>query len=94
MGKSAETLTSDPDHFRRVTSRRPACYSIKSFRYSHDLFCEAAGNAVLQEAAHRLAARQKARVVTMDIDRYGRTVGRIYVNGVDVNAELARSSHA
>ena len=27
-------------------------------------------------------------------DRYGRTVGRVYVNGRDVNAELVRSGYA
>lgn len=41
-----------------------------------------------------MAARQDARVVVMDIDRYGRTVGRVYVGSVDVNAELVRRGDA
>ncbi|MBO1081667.1 thermonuclease family protein [Roseomonas haemaphysalidis] len=47
-----------------------------------------------RQALGALAARQDARVVVMDVDRYGRTVGRVYVNGVDVNAELVRGGHA
>lgn len=30
----------------------------------------------------------------MDVDRYGRTVGRVYVDGTDVNAELVRQGYA
>jgi len=29
-----------------------------------------------------------------DVDRYGRIVGRIYINDVDVNAEMVRGGHA
>lgn len=32
--------------------------------------------------------------VEQTIDRYGRTVGRVYIGGLDVNAELVRGGHA
>ena len=35
-----------------------------------------------------------ARVVVQDTDRYGRTVGRVYVGGFDVNAEMVRRGAA
>ena len=33
---------------------------------------------------------KEARIVVHEIDRYGRTVGRVYVGNIDVNAELVR----
>ena len=39
-----------------------------------------------QQALTDLAYNQQARVVVQDTDRYGRTVGRVYVGGVDMNA--------
>jgi endonuclease YncB( thermonuclease family) len=47
-----------------------------------------------RQALSALAARQDARVVVQDIDRYGRTVGRVYVGALDVNAELVRRGDA
>ena len=41
-----------------------------------------------------LAYNQQARVVVQDTDRYGRTVGRVYVGAVDVNAELVKQGAA
>lgn len=41
-----------------------------------------------------LAYDKPARVVVQDTDRYGRTVGRVYVGGVDVNAEMIRQGAA
>ena len=35
-----------------------------------------------------LAFGKQARVVVQDTDRYGRTVGRVYVGNLDVNAEM------
>ena len=35
-----------------------------------------------------LAYNKQARVVVQDTDRYGRTVGRVYVGNLDVNAEM------
>ncbi|WP_379652263.1 thermonuclease family protein [Teichococcus aestuarii] len=43
-----------------------------------------------QQELSSLAGRKEARVVVEDIDRYGRTVGRLWVGAVDVNAELVR----
>ena len=43
-----------------------------------------------KQALSDLAFNQQARVVVQDTDRYGRTVGRVYVGGVDVNAELVK----
>jgi endonuclease YncB( thermonuclease family) len=37
---------------------------------------------------------QQARVVVQDIDRYGRTIGRVFVGGVDVNAALVEQGAA
>jgi endonuclease YncB( thermonuclease family) len=41
-----------------------------------------------------LAFGKQARVVVQDTDRYGRTVGRVYVGSVDVNAEMIRQGAA
>jgi micrococcal nuclease len=41
-----------------------------------------------------LAFNKIARVQVQDIDRYGRKVGRIFVDGVDVNAEMVRRGAA
>jgi hypothetical protein len=43
-----------------------------------------------KQALSDLAFNQQARVVVQDTDRYGRTVGRVYVGGVDVNAEMVK----
>ena len=40
-----------------------------------------------KEALSQLAFGKRARVVAVDRDRYGRTVGRVYVGDTDVNAE-------
>ena len=41
-----------------------------------------------------LAYNRPARVVVQDTDRYGRTVGRVYVGGLDVNAEMVKRGAA
>lgn len=41
-----------------------------------------------------LVARRAVRVVAQDTDRYGRTVGRVYVGSVDVSAEMVRRGAA
>ena len=41
-----------------------------------------------------LAFGKTVRVAVQDTDRYGRTVGRIYADGVDVNAEMVRQGAA
>ena len=47
-----------------------------------------------RQALAALAFGQQARIVETDRDRYGRTVGRVYVGGVDINAELVRQGAA
>jgi endonuclease YncB( thermonuclease family) len=47
-----------------------------------------------KEAFSELAFGKRARVVVVDRDRYGRTVGWVYVGDVDVNAELVRRGAA
>ena len=47
-----------------------------------------------QQALSDLAYNQQARVMVQDTDRYGRTVGRVYVGSVDVNAELVKQGAA
>ena len=41
-----------------------------------------------------LAFGKPARVVVQDTDKYGRTVGRVYVGNLDVNAEMIRQGAA
>lgn len=47
-----------------------------------------------QQALSDLAYNKQARVVVQDTDRYGRTVGRVYVGNVDVNAEMVKQGAA
>ena len=47
-----------------------------------------------QQTLSELAFNQQARVVVQDTDRYGRTVGRVYVGSLDVNAELVKQGVA
>jgi endonuclease YncB( thermonuclease family) len=47
-----------------------------------------------KEALSGLAYSKPVTVVTRGHDRYGRTLGRVYVNGRDVNAEMVRSGAA
>ena len=47
-----------------------------------------------RQALSNLAFGKEARVVVQDTDRYGRTVGRVYVGNTDVNAELVRQGAA
>ena len=47
-----------------------------------------------QQTLSDLAFNQQVRVVVQDTDRYGRTVGRVYVGSVDVNAEMIRQGAA
>ena len=46
------------------------------------------------QALSDLAFGKQARVVVQDTDRYGRTVGRVYVGGTDVNAEMVKQGAA
>jgi micrococcal nuclease len=41
-----------------------------------------------KQALSELAFGKQARVVEVTVDRYGQIVGRVYVDGVDVNREL------
>ena len=41
-----------------------------------------------------LIMNQAVRIVVQDIDRYGRSVGRVYVGNLDVNRELIRNGWA
>ncbi len=45
-------------------------------------------------ALSALAFGKQARVEVVDIDRYGRTVGEVLVDGIDVNREMVREGHA
>ena len=47
-----------------------------------------------KQALSDLAYNKDARVVVQDTDRYGRTVGRVFVGGVDVNAEMVKQGAA
>jgi endonuclease YncB( thermonuclease family) len=45
-------------------------------------------------ALSTLAFDKQARVEVVDVDRYGRTVGEVFVDGIDVNREMVRDGHA
>lgn len=45
-------------------------------------------------ALSALAFGKQARVEVVDIDRYGRTVGEVFVDGIDVNREMVREGYA
>ncbi len=47
-----------------------------------------------RRALSDLAFGRQVRVVVADTDRYGRTVGRVFAGGLDVNADLVRSGAA
>jgi len=41
-----------------------------------------------------LAFQKQARVEVIDIDRYGRSVGEVLIDGIDINREMVREGHA
>jgi endonuclease YncB( thermonuclease family) len=47
-----------------------------------------------RQALAAMFIRQNVRVVVVDTDRYGRTVGRVYAGPLDVNRELVRQGAA
>jgi len=47
-----------------------------------------------ERALRALVGGKRVRVRQVDVDRYGRVVGRVRAGGVDVNAELVRGGHA
>ncbi len=47
-----------------------------------------------RQALAAMAHQQPAIVVVVDTDRYGRTVGTVWVDGRNVNAEMVRAGHA
>jgi endonuclease YncB( thermonuclease family) len=47
-----------------------------------------------QQELSALGFRKQARVVVQDTDRYGRTVGQVWVDRLNVNAELVRRGAA
>jgi len=47
-----------------------------------------------KQALSEMAFGKEARVVEVTVDRYGRIVGRVYVDGVDVNRELVVGGYA
>ncbi len=51
------------------------------------------GEAATQALSGRVL-RQRVRIETVAVDDYGRTVGRLWLGGADVNAELVRLGHA
>lgn len=52
------------------------------------------GGAQAREAMVRLALRQAVQVDDRGVDSYGRSVGRILVDGVDLGAEMVRTGMA
>jgi endonuclease YncB( thermonuclease family) len=47
-----------------------------------------------RQALAELAFQKSVRVVVRDTDRYGRTIGRLYVGAADVNKEMVRQGAA
>lgn len=71
---------------RRQMRIRLACIDAPESRQPY-------GTRARQELA-ALAFRQEARVEVQDVDRYGRTVGTVFVGRVNINAELVRRGAA
>ncbi len=46
-----------------------------------------------KQAASDLVAGQSVTIKVMDVDRYGRTVGRVFVDGVNINRALVEGGH-
>jgi endonuclease YncB( thermonuclease family) len=47
-----------------------------------------------KEALSALVLSRAVRVAAAGLDRYGRTLGRVYVDGKNVNAEMVRTGDA
>jgi len=47
-----------------------------------------------RQALAALAFKKETTVMWSERDRYGRVVGRVFVDGLDVNAEMVRQGHA
>lgn len=47
-----------------------------------------------KELLSALSFGKQAHVHVIDIDRYGRTVGRVYADGIDVNSEMVKRGAA
>ncbi len=47
-----------------------------------------------KQALIGMIAGKAVNVVVVDVDRYGRTVGRVYSDGLDVNAEMVKQGFA
>ena len=47
-----------------------------------------------KQALSALVFGKEVRVMVVDTDRYGRTVGRVYADAMDVNAEMVRQGAA
>ncbi len=85
-----DTVLFKPDH-ASATSRafmkiRLAAIDAPEADQSHG---EAAGRALSEWILNR-----RVRIETVATDDYGRTVGRIWLDDLDVNAELVRQGHA
>lgn len=46
-----------------------------------------------KQTASDLVAGKTVTIKVMDVDRYGRTVGRVFVDGVNVNRALVKGGH-
>ena len=47
-----------------------------------------------KQALSDLVFGKLVRIEVVTIDRYGRTVGKVYIGDMDINAELVRNGHA
>ena len=47
-----------------------------------------------KQALAEIVFGKTVAVLPLDTDRYGRTVGRVYIDGLDVNEEMVRRGHA
>ena len=47
-----------------------------------------------KQALAALVAGKTVAILPIDTDRCGRTVGRVYIDGLDVNKEMVRQGHA
>ncbi|MCP5449740.1 MAG: thermonuclease family protein [Gammaproteobacteria bacterium] len=84
-GDTLTLLVSDGSHFKPVKVRLAEIDTPES----KQPYGERA-----KQALSDLAFGKQARVVVQDTDKYGRTVGRVYVGSLDVNAELVKRGAA
>ena len=88
-GKSSKSRTAIPSPFSQTSNSSESAYLTSTPPERKQPFGTKA-----KQALSDLAFGKQARVVDVTKDRYGRIVGRVYVDGIDVIRELVARGHA